>query len=462
MGLLDGVTNINYYKDNNYGNYQFVSLEQLINQFMIVYTGEDKLITKANKTDVAFHAQRALAELSFDTLKSIKSQEILLPPSLTMKLPQDYVNYTKISFADTSGIKHRLYPTLGKTSNPFHYYQDADGDHVIRPVATLTDGSNIVVLDGDYSGILVHGMQVKGLNLANASYIHNITTTAGITSITLENKNGTSDKEATATTNQQIEITRFNYLGYGRRLYDQTLIETTATADTDDQSQNKTVVNVASVTGIEVGMFINHRAFVNNNDVDYGSGAIKVIGVGTSTVELSHPIADGHGVKSGDTIGFVSNNTDSTTWSNYKSSKPSENTQHDYDYDDHIFEANVGRRYGIDPQHAQDNGSFYIDELRGLINFSSNLSGSTIVLDYISDSLGTDGEMQVHKFAEEAMYKSIIYGILSTKLNIPEYIVRRYKKEKFAATRQAKLRLSNLKLEELVQTLRGKSKQIKH
>ena len=70
--------------------------------------------------------------------------------------------------------------------------------------------------------------------------------------------------------------------------------------------------------------------------------------------------------------------------------------------------------------------------------------------------------MQVHKFAEEAMYKSIVYGILSTKLNIPEYIVRRYKKERFAAIRQAKLRLSNLKLEELVQTLRGKSKQIKH
>ena len=92
MGLLDNVPNINYYNDNNYGNYQFVSLEQLINQFMIVYTGEDKIITKANKTDVAFHAQRALAELSFDTLKSIKSQEILLPPSSTMKLPQDYVN----------------------------------------------------------------------------------------------------------------------------------------------------------------------------------------------------------------------------------------------------------------------------------------------------------------------------------------------------------------------------------
>ena len=70
--------------------------------------------------------------------------------------------------------------------------------------------------------------------------------------------------------------------------------------------------------------------------------------------------------------------------------------------------------------------------------------------------------MQVHKLAEEAMYKSIVYAILSTSSNVPEYAVRRYKKEKFAAVRQAKLRLSNIKLEEITQILRGKSKQIKH
>ena len=70
--------------------------------------------------------------------------------------------------------------------------------------------------------------------------------------------------------------------------------------------------------------------------------------------------------------------------------------------------------------------------------------------------------MQVHKFAEEAIYKHIIYAVVSTSVGIPEYIVARFKKERFAETRKAKLRLSNIKLEELTQTLRGKSKQIKH
>ena len=85
-----------------------------------------------------------------------------------------------------------------------------------------------------------------------------------------------------------------------------------------------------------------------------------------------------------------------------------------------------------------------------------------MILKYISDSLGTDEEMQVHKFAEEAMYKWIAYGCLSARVDIPEYIVNRFKKERFAETRKAKLRLSNIKLEEITQIFRGKSKQIKH
>ena len=120
----------------------------------------------------------------------------------------------------------------------------------------------------------------------------------------------------------------------------------------------------------------------------------------------------------------------STAWSNYKSATPSEN-QDDYqdNYQDDIYWPMEGSRYGLDPQHAQTNGSFYIDQVSGKIHFSSNISGKTVILDYISDSLGTDGEMQVHKFAEEAMYKWISHAILAGKANIPEYQVNRFKKK---------------------------------
>jgi hypothetical protein len=60
------------------------------------------------------------------------------------------------------------------------------------------------------------------------------------------------------------------------------------------------------------------------------------------------------------------------------------------------------------------------------------------------------------------MYRWIAHAIMAGRVNIPEYQVQRFKKEKFAAVRTAKLRLSNIKLEEITQILRGKSKQIKH
>ena len=69
--------------------------------------------------------------------------------------------------------------------------------------------------------------------------------------------------------------------------------------------------------------------------------------------------------------------------------------------------------------------------------------------------------MVVHKFCEEACYKHIAYAILSTRSNIPPFIIQRYKKERFAETRKAKIRLSNIKIEEFTQVLKGLSKPIK-
>ena len=96
------------------------------------------------------------------------------------------------------------------------------------------------------------------------------------------------------------------------------------------------------------------------------------------------------------------------------------------------------------------------------MHFSSHLAGKIITLKYISDGLGTDAEMQVHKLAEEAIYKYIAHAVLATRANTPEYQIARFKKEMFAAKRNAKLRMSNLKIAELAQVMRNQSKWIKH
>ena len=276
-----------------FGNYQYVSLENIINNFIISYVGEDKIISKVRRTDIAFHAQRGLAELSYDTLKSFKSQEIEVPPSLSMKLPHDFVNYVKLSWLDNDGIERIIMPTR-KTSNPEALIQDSNYDYSFDTDGTLLAAAN------------------------------------------------------------------------------------------------------------------------------------------------------------------------SETWDKFKDSTNRNNTNQDNLDEFERYRSTQGGRYGLEPELANSNGVYYIDNLRGRIFFDSSLAGKIITLKYISDSLGTDNEMVVHKFAEEALYKHIAHAILATRANTQEYLVLRFKKEKFAATRQAKLRLSNLKSEELAQVMRGKSKIIKH
>ena len=88
MGLLYNLGNHSqntyYTTPSMYGNYQFVNLEYIINGFMYIYVGEGKLINKINRADVQFHAMRAAQELSYDVLRSFKSQEINVPNTLTM------------------------------------------------------------------------------------------------------------------------------------------------------------------------------------------------------------------------------------------------------------------------------------------------------------------------------------------------------------------------------------------
>ena len=48
----------------------FISLNDIINNFIISYTGPGKLIPDSKRTEVVFHARRCLQEFAYETLKS--------------------------------------------------------------------------------------------------------------------------------------------------------------------------------------------------------------------------------------------------------------------------------------------------------------------------------------------------------------------------------------------------------
>tara|TARA_R100001082_G_scaffold17922_1_gene8928 strand:+ start:123 stop:1472 length:1350 start_codon:yes stop_codon:yes gene_type:complete len=438
-----------YYDGNNFGGYQFISLDEIINNFRIAYVGENKIIPKVKRTDIAFHAQRAIQELSFDTFKSIKAQEITLPPSNTMVLPQDYVNYTKICWVDDNGIERPLYPTR-HTSNPIPIYQNSDGEYKLTAVGDLdSDISNTtfsVVLDGEYKNIQV-GMRVVGPYIPVNTFVRGTSNNNSITTVTLEDNTGAG--VLPTQTNADVTLT------FMHRNRDLVLEEETAVVvenlDWNTTDLKITANAAADITDVKVGMLVSHDNFPEGTVVTNVSGITIVVSEPPDTTVLSN----------GGEVTFISTPKNSSTWDAYKSDTSSSTDDAlSYNHDTDIYDLNVGQRYGLEPQLSQTNGTYYIDGLKGLIHFSSNISGKTVILKYISDGLGTDEEMIVHKFAEEAMYKSIAYAILSTTLS-GQVLVPRFKQEKFAAIRQAKLRLSNIKIDELTQIMRGKSKWIK-
>jgi hypothetical protein len=279
-------------KAEKYGGYRYISLQDITNNFMIGYVGNGKLIKNIQRSDILFYARRGIQEFAYDVSRVEKIQEIDLGPNLNITMPQDYINYVKITWVD-----------------------DAGGEHLIMPARYTSKPSESILQASDYT----YMFDEDGDTLTGSSTI-------------------------------------------------------------DTNFKDNTVLN------------------------------------------LNNAIND------------------------------------DYYYN---TEYNSGGRYGLEPELANKNGVFIIDEANGTINFSSDLNEKTIILKYISDGVGTDSEMQVHKFAEEAMYKHIAFNILSAKENIPEYIINRYRKDKRAALRNAKIRLSNVKIEELTQVMRGKTKHIK-
>ena len=293
--------------EENYGSYGYTTLQDVVNNFIVGYVGQDKLIARANRTDIIFHAKRGLQEFSYDTLKSIKSQELTVPHTLSNILPQDYVNYVRVSRIDNLGVKRIIYPANNLTISP---YENPLQDNLGQPTQDNFE----------------------------------------------DNLEGTSQTE---------------------RKW---------------KAANTNLINC-------LPSFALYNEGMDWAGYNWGYGGFWYWG-----------------------------------W---------------------------GEQYGMSPQYAQYNGWFNMNAREGKISFSSNLVGACIVLEYISDGLAYDLESRIPKLAEDALYSYISHAIISTRINQPEYIVQRLRQEKSAKLRNAKIRLSNVKLDEIVQVMRGKAKWIK-
>ena len=83
-------------EDANWGSYQYVSLEDVVKNFQLMYDGNHELVNNVSRFKILFHAKRGIQELNYDAFKEIKNLELTVYDDLRFVLPPDYVNWVKL------------------------------------------------------------------------------------------------------------------------------------------------------------------------------------------------------------------------------------------------------------------------------------------------------------------------------------------------------------------------------
>ena len=111
-------------------------LSDIINNFMLSYVGDDKVINKIDRNEVIFHAKRGLQEIHYDALREIAAAEFEVPDTLKLHLPHDFVGLVKIGYVTSDGAVRPIMQTHD-TATPISYLQDNTAE-----VEVLMDNDN--------------------------------------------------------------------------------------------------------------------------------------------------------------------------------------------------------------------------------------------------------------------------------------------------------------------------------
>ena len=149
-------------EDANWGSYQYVSLQDIVNNFMLMYQGNHELVNNINRFQILFHAKRGIQELNYDAMKEIKVLQLDVGNNSRFILPADYVNWVRIS-QFRNGV---LYPMSENIQTNWSS-------------AYLQDNNDRILFDQDGNALSPQDSQVDlsrgrvGIYLNSSSMFHN-------------------------------------------------------------------------------------------------------------------------------------------------------------------------------------------------------------------------------------------------------------------------------------------------
>tara|TARA_R110000744_G_scaffold190980_5_gene310232 strand:+ start:3098 stop:4021 length:924 start_codon:yes stop_codon:yes gene_type:complete len=126
-------------EDANWGSYQYVSLFDIVNNFMLIHQGNHELINNINRHQALFYAKRSIQELNYDALKEIKALELNVCENLRFVLPPDYVNWVRISVYK-NGVLFPLSENI-QVNGASAYLQDSDCNILFDSLGNILSAS---------------------------------------------------------------------------------------------------------------------------------------------------------------------------------------------------------------------------------------------------------------------------------------------------------------------------------
>ncbi|MEN9655116.1 MAG: Cellulophaga phage phi19:3 [Bacteroidota bacterium] len=122
-----------YYQDsNNHGQYQYVSLKDIVDNMLLEASEEDSYLKNVKRSKIINHARQAIRTVTRQVSTKILCVEVTVPSTLFWVLPQDYVHYKRISVVvldqSTNSLRLKALNINENISTATGYLQDNNAD----------------------------------------------------------------------------------------------------------------------------------------------------------------------------------------------------------------------------------------------------------------------------------------------------------------------------------------------
>lgn len=131
-----------YYEDETqHGSYVYVTLEEMVLNFIANYTGDGFLIVNPSRSRVIYQFKQGIKKFSMNALREVKAVELELGDTLDIILPQDYVNYARISYVNPESGDLMVLSENTKSPMATAYLQDHNADILFDDNGFVLEGS---------------------------------------------------------------------------------------------------------------------------------------------------------------------------------------------------------------------------------------------------------------------------------------------------------------------------------